>query len=69
MKKKFLLIFLLLTLTFIASFAFTGCNGCGLKSYRITITCSPEEGGSVTGQGTYKKGSTYILKATPNTNY
>lgn len=69
MKKKLLLIFLLLTLTFIASFAFTGCNGCGSKSYSITITCSPEEGGSVTGQGTYKKGSAYILKATPNTNY
>lgn len=69
MKKKLLLIFLLLSLTFITSFAFTGCNGCGTKSYEITITCSPEEGGSVTGNGEYKKGSAYILKATPNANY
>lgn len=69
MKKKLLLIFLLLTLTLVTSFAFAGCNGCGTKSYSITITCSPKEGGSVKGQGKYKKGSAYILNATPNTNY
>ncbi len=37
--------------------------------YQITTECDPEEGGTVTGAGTYDYGSTAVLTATPNANY
>lgn len=39
------------------------------KSYTITATASPAEGGSVSGSGTYSQGSTATLTATANTDY
>ena len=40
-----------------------------LKSYTITATANPIEGGTVTGAGTYNYGSTCTLTATSNTGY
>ena len=40
-----------------------------LKSYTITVTANPIEGGTVTGAGTYNHGSTCTLTATANTGY
>lgn len=37
--------------------------------YEITVTADPEEGGTVSGGGTYDYGSTAVLTATPNENY
>ncbi len=37
--------------------------------YEITTECDPEEGGTVTGAGTYDYGSTVVLTATANDNY
>ena len=37
--------------------------------YEITTECDPEEGGTVTGAGTYDYGSTAVLTATANDNY
>ena len=39
------------------------------KSYTITVTANPEDGGTVTGWGTYAYGATCILTATPNPGY
>ena len=38
-------------------------------SYEISATCDPEEGGTVSGGGTYHYGDTIFLNASPNTNY
>ncbi|MBR5725822.1 MAG: dockerin type I repeat-containing protein, partial [Muribaculaceae bacterium] len=40
-----------------------------LKSYTITATADPIEGGTVTGAGTYNHGATATLTATANTGY
>ncbi len=37
--------------------------------YVITTECDPEEGGTVTGAGTYDYGTTAVLTATANENY
>ena len=37
--------------------------------YEITTSCSPEEGGTVTGAGTYYYGEAIDLQATPNSGY
>ena len=37
--------------------------------YNITVNSNPEEGGTVTGAGTYRQGRTITLTATPNTGY
>ena len=37
--------------------------------YEITTECDPEEGGTVSGAGTYDYGSIVTLTATPNSNY
>jgi hypothetical protein len=37
--------------------------------YEITTECDPEEGGTVSGAGTYYYGTTATLTATPNENY
>lgn len=39
------------------------------QQHTITATANPEEGGTVTGGGTYASDVTCILKATPNTGY
>ena len=39
------------------------------NSYEITATAEPEEGGSITGAGTYYHGSSCTLTATANTGY
>lgn len=35
----------------------------------ITLKCSPENGGTVTGGGTYKNGTTVTISATPNEGF
>ena len=40
-----------------------------LGNYSITASCSPTNGGTVSGQGNYYAGSTVTLTATPNTGY
>jgi len=40
-----------------------------LKTYNITVTVDPTEGGSVSGQGTYNYGDECALIATPNNGY
>jgi hypothetical protein len=35
----------------------------------VTLKCSPENGGTVTGGGTYKYGTTATISATPNEGY
>ena len=40
-----------------------------LKSYSVTATANPVEGGTVTGSDTYNHGATATLTATPNTGY
>jgi subtilisin family serine protease len=40
-----------------------------LGNYTVTTSCSPAEGGSVTGGGTYMVGSTVTLTATANSGY
>ena len=40
-----------------------------LNSYEITVAANPEEGGTVTGDGTYIHGATATLVATPATGY
>ena len=40
-----------------------------LKTYNITVTVDPTEGGSVSGQGTYNYGDECTLIATPNNGY
>lgn len=40
-----------------------------LKTYNITVTVDPTEGGSVSGQGTYDYGDECTLIATPNNGY
>ena len=40
-----------------------------IHQYSITATAEPEEGGTVTGYGTYAYGITCILTATPNEGY
>ncbi|MCR4847727.1 MAG: C10 family peptidase [Bacteroidales bacterium] len=40
-----------------------------INSYTITVSADPENGGIVTGGGTYNYGSTCTVMATPNTGY
>ena len=40
-----------------------------LKTYTITVTITPTEGGTVTGAGSYNHGSTCTLEATPASGY
>ena len=40
-----------------------------VANYTITVTASPSAGGSVTGGGSYKGGSSCTVKATPNSGY
>ncbi len=40
-----------------------------LQNYDITTSCSPANGGTVTGDGSYMAGSTVTLTATANTGY
>lgn len=39
------------------------------NTFTITVLASPEEGGTVSGEGTYNYGETAVLIATPNQNY
>ena len=49
------------TATYVANFQ--------LNSYRVNVTANPNEGGSVTGGGTYNHGQQATLTATANTGY
>lgn len=40
-----------------------------VANYTITVTAGPSAGGSVTGGGSYKGGSSCTVKATPNSGY
>ena len=40
-----------------------------VNAYEITVVANPEEGGTVTGAGTYVYGVTAVLVATPSTDY
>ena len=40
-----------------------------IKEYQISLSANPEEGGSVSGYGTYKHGQTVYAIAVPNENY
>ena len=40
-----------------------------LKEYQVTFSANPEEGGMVSGSGTYKHGHTVYAIAVPNENY
>ena len=66
--KRILLLTLSLTLLITSALFMVGC-GCSTKSYNVYVTCSPENGGSVTGAGSYKKGKTYDLLAQPNNGF
>lgn len=67
--KKISLLLLTFILLIASSLFVTGCGGCSTKSYNVTVTCQPKEGGTVTGAGSYKKGKTYNLLALPNDGY
>ncbi len=67
--RKFSLLLLTFILLITSSLFITGCGGCSTKSYNVAVTCTPEEGGTVTGDGNYKKGKTYTLLAQPNEGY
>lgn len=67
--RRISLLLLSLTLVIASALFATGCGGCGSKSYSVVVTCTPENGGSVTGAGTYKKGKTYNLVAQPNEGF
>jgi hypothetical protein len=40
-----------------------------LKTYTVSVFADPEEGGSVTGDGTYNHGASVTVTATPNAGY
>ena len=40
-----------------------------INTYEITVTANPEEGGTITGAGTYNYGETVTLTATSNAGY
>ncbi len=42
---------------------------CLINTYEVTATADPAEGGTVTGGGTHKHGTSCTLTATPNTGY
>ena len=42
---------------------------CPVTNYTINVEAEPEEGGSVTGDGTYQEGESCTVSATPNSNY
>ena len=42
---------------------------CPTVSYTISVEADPDEGGTVTGDGTYDEGESCTVSATPNTNY
>ncbi len=41
----------------------------GITEYTINVTAEPEEGGTVSGGGTFTSGQSCIVSATPNANY
>lgn len=67
--RRISLLLLSLTLVIASALFASGCGGCSSKSYSVVVTCTPENGGSVTGAGTYKKGKTYNLVAQPNEGF
>ena len=49
--------------------SFYVAGDCPIVNYTITATASPEEGGSVSGAGTFNQGETCMLTATANVGY
>ena len=58
-----------LTYTFIVTEAGDYVANFSVNSYEIIVTANPEDGGTVTGAGTYEYGTTVTLTATPNAGY